>query len=135
MERIEYTKWLRTDEDRHHNCCQSMLMSLAGEMGLTEEQAFQLGANMGAGMRTGATCGVITGALLALGAMGYTEKESRAFLKDFLEKHGTMACVELLTWAKEHGVKKKEFCDGLVLDGVTRVEELTGAAEQKSNRS
>ena len=126
MERKEYTAWLRTDEGRHHNCCQSVLMSCAEEMGVDREQAYRLGANMGAGMRTGAACGVVTGALIALGAMGYTEQESRAFLKDFVDRHGTLDCAQLLDWAREHGVEKKKFCDGLVLDGVAQVEQLTG---------
>lgn len=125
MERKEYTAWLRTDEGRHHNCCQSVLMSFAEEMGVDREQAYRLGANMGAGMRVGAVCGVVTGALIALGAMGYTEKESLAFLEEFKEKHGALTCAELLDWAREHGVDKKVFCDGLVLEGVEQVERLS----------
>lgn len=126
MERKEYTAWLRTDQGRHHNCCQSVLMSFAREMGMGEEQAYRLGAHMGAGMRCGAVCGAVTGALIALGAMGYTEEESRAVLKDFMEKHGTLECRQLLTGVKERGENKKAFCDGLVLDMVARLEELTG---------
>ena len=126
MERKEYTAWLRTDEDRHHNCCQSVLMSFAKEMGVSQEQAYRLGANMGAGMRCGEVCGTVTGALIALGAMGYTEQESRAVLKGFLEKYGSLECAQLLTGVKERGENKKAFCDGLVLDMVRRLEELLG---------
>ena len=57
----------------HHkgfNCCQSVLVSFAADLGLTEEQAFALGSNFGAGMRMGSACGALTGALMALGLMG-----------------------------------------------------------------
>lgn len=52
--------------------------------------------------------------------MGYTEEESRAVLKDFMEKHGTLECKQLLTSVKERGENKKAFCDGLVLDMVAQ---------------
>ena len=35
-------------------------------MGLTEQQAFDLGANFGSGMRCGSVCGTLTGAQAVL---------------------------------------------------------------------
>ena len=107
MERKEYTAWLRTDEGRHHNCCQSVLMSFAEEMGVDREQAYRLGANMGAGMRTGAACGVVTGALIAMGAMGYTEQESRAFLKDFVDRQYGLTPEDRIFPITDRAIQKK----------------------------
>ena len=68
MDRMEQVKHLRTDPGgRHYNCAQSILVPFAGEVGLGEEQAYQLGAMFGSGMNHGATCGVITSALMLLG--------------------------------------------------------------------
>ena len=59
MDRMEQVKHLRTDPGgRHYNCAQSILVPFAGEAGLEEEQAYQLGAMFGSGMNHGATCGV-----------------------------------------------------------------------------
>ena len=45
MDRMEQVKHLRTDPGgRHYNCAQSILVPFAGEAGLEEEQAYQLGA-------------------------------------------------------------------------------------------
>ena len=77
MDRMEQVKHLRTDPGgRHYNCAQSILVPFAGEVGLGEEQAYQLGAMFGSGMNHGATCGVITSALMLLGLKGYSTKLS-----------------------------------------------------------
>ena len=55
MNRMEQTRALRADQAVHYNCCQSVLVPFAQEMGLTPEQAFRLGSHFGAGMRHGAT--------------------------------------------------------------------------------
>ena len=126
MDPLKCSEQLRKDPDVHYNCCQSVLMTFAEEMGLTEEEAYRLGANMGAGMRTGSACGVVTGALMVLGAMGYTEEESRAFLNEFTQAHGTgsLDCKDLLAWAKVRGLEKKPFCDGLVFHAVDFLDQL-----------
>ena len=67
---METAHALRGRTDVHFNCCQSVLVSFAADLGLTEEQAFALGSNFGAGMRMGSACGALTGALMALGLMG-----------------------------------------------------------------
>ena len=110
--------------DPHHNCAQSVLMPFAKEAGLTEEQAFALAANFGSGMRHGSTCGAVTGALMALGALGYKEEESRALLNAFREREGDLTCAKLLAIGKEKGLKKKDHCSQMVAAAAALVEEL-----------
>ena len=110
--------------DPHHNCAQSVLMPFAREAGLTEEQAFALAANFGSGMRHGSTCGAVTGALMALGALGYKEEESRALLKAFQEQEGELTCAKLLAIGKEKGLEKKDHCAQMVAAAAALVEEL-----------
>ena len=89
MDRMEQVKHLRTDPGgRHYNCAQSILVPFAGEVGLGEEQAYQLGAMFGSGMNHGATCGVITSALMLLGLKGYSTKEAGDLLRRFRENVG-----------------------------------------------
>ena len=47
MSHLETARALRADTQVHYNCCQSVLVPFAAEMGLTEAQAFALGANFG----------------------------------------------------------------------------------------
>lgn len=124
MDRMEYAKWLRTDQGRHHNCCQTVLMAFADRLSMDPEDAYRLAAQMGAGMRCGSACGTVTAAALVLGAAGRTEEEVRALLKDFRARHGAMDCKPLLDGVLARGEEKKPFCDGLVLDMVRRLEEL-----------
>ena len=123
-ERLKYAALLRTDQGLHHNCCQSVLMCFAEEMGLDLEEAFRLAGHMGAGMRCGSACGTVTAAALVLGAAGRTEEEVRALLEDFRARRGTLDCEPLLAGARARGEEKKPFCDGLVLDMVARLDAL-----------
>lgn len=125
MDRMEQVKHLRTDPgDRHYNCAQSILVPFAKEAGLEEEQAYQLGAMFGSGMNHGATCGVITSALMLLGLKGYSSKEAGELLRLFREKHQATECAALLTRAKEAGVNRKEHCDALVFEMAQTLETL-----------
>ena len=125
MDRMEQVKHLRTDPGgRHYNCAQSILVPFAGEVGLGEEQAYQLGARFGSGMNHGATCGVITSALMLLGLKGYSTKEAGDLLRRFREGRQATECAALLTRAKEAGVTRKEHCDALVFEMVQTLETL-----------
>ena len=53
MTHLEKVRELRARTDIHFNCCQSVLVTFAREMGLTEQQAFDMGANFGSGMSCG----------------------------------------------------------------------------------
>lgn len=113
------------------NCAQSVLIPFAKEAGLTEAQALALAENFGGGMRHGSTCGAVTGALMVLGALGYKEDKTKAFLRAFREREGDLLCAKLLAIGKEKGMDRRDHCDGMVLAAVVLVDELcaAGAAE------
>ena len=125
MTHLEHAAALRADTNTHYNCAQSVLIPFARQAGLTKEQAGALCAHFGSGMRHGATCGAVTGALMALGILGCSEAESRAFLQAFREKEGDTACARLLAIGKEKGLAKNDHCDGMVLAAVELVEQLS----------
>lgn len=118
MTHLEKARELRASTDRHFNCCQSVLVTFAREMGLTEEQAYSLGTNFNAGMRCGSACGALTGALMVLGMTNYPPEQADAFRRKFVEEHGDINCAALLKAAHERGISKNEHCDGLVFDVV-----------------
>lgn len=116
MNHTEDVRALRADTQTHYNCCQSVLIPFAGELGLSREQAYALGAHFGAGMRHGATCGALSGALMVLGGLGYGEKEALDFIRTFREHHGATDCATLLKTSHERGEPRKDHCDGLVYE-------------------
>ena len=118
MTHLEKAQELRARTDIHFNCCQAVLVTFAEEMGLTEQQAYNLGANFGSGMRCGSVCGTLTGALMVLGMTGYDEEQSTAFLRRFREEYGEVNCAALLKKSHEAGIPRKEHCDGLVFESV-----------------
>ena len=124
MKPLERARDLRAATDRHYNCCQSVLVPLAGNLGLSEKQAYALGANFGSGMRHGSTCGALTGALMALGLMGYGEQEARELLQAFRLANGHTDCAHLLAAAKERGEEKKPHCDRMVYQCVLALEDI-----------
>ncbi len=124
MDRMEKARQLRARTDVHFNCAQSVLIPFAGDMGITEEQAFRLGANFGSGMRCGSVCGTLTGALMVLGAAGCSPEQADALRKSFREGHGDVNCASLLKASPDAGIPRKEHCDGLVFEVVQALEEL-----------
>ena len=123
MTYMEMARAVRADAQVHYNCAQAVLVTFADKMGMTEEQAYNLGAHFGSGMRHGSTCGALTGALMVLGMLGYDDKEASALLKQMREEHGALDCATLLKNAHEKGVARKEHCDGLVFEMVQAVAE------------
>ena len=128
MSYVEKARELRNAEDTHYNCAQSVIIPFAQDMKLTENQARALGAHFGTGMRHGATCGTITGALMVLGNLGYDEKEAMAILRQVKERYGATDCPTLLRASHERGDPKKSHCDGLVYE---MVETLSSLIEDK----
>lgn len=124
MNHMEDVRALRTDTQNHYNCCQSVLMPFAQEMGLTREQAQALGAHFGSGMRHGATCGALSGALMVLGGLGYGEKEALDLIRTFRQKHGATECAALLKASHERGEARKDHCDGLVYEMIEALSKL-----------
>lgn len=124
MEYMEHARALRANTEKHYNCCQSVLVPFAKDMGLTEEQAYQLGAHFGSGMRHGSTCGAVTGALMVLGMLGYDEKAATALLRSVREGHGALDCATLLRTSHEAGIPRKAHCDGIVFEMLQAVEDI-----------
>lgn len=53
-----------------YNCCQSVAVAFAEEMGMTEKQALQISAGFGGGFgRMREVCGAFSGITLVLGAL------------------------------------------------------------------
>ena len=124
MTHMEKAKALRADTAVHYNCAQSVLIPFAAEMGLTEAQANAMGAHFGSGMRHGSTCGVITGALMVLGMLGYGEQEATALLRKVRQERGALDCATLLRTSHEAGIPRKTHCDGIVFEMLQVVEDI-----------
>lgn len=118
MNHMEDVRALRADIQTHYNCCQSVLIPFAQELGISREQAYALGAHFGSGMRHGATCGALSGALMVLGGLGCGEKEALEFIRAFRQNHGATDCAALLKASHERGEVRKDHCDGLVYEMV-----------------
>lgn len=129
MTAMEKARALREDTSVHYNCCQSVLIPFANQLGLSEEQANALGAHFGSGMRHGATCGALTGALMAAGLAGKDAEAAAQMLRQFRETNGCTDCAGLLAAAKERGEAKKPHCDRLVYQCAAMVEELLHEAD------
>ena len=89
-------------------CSQAVFAAFAEQFGITEKQAFQIGACFGGGMCKGEVCGACTGALMVLG-MKYgqfdlSDDESRAkgkamavkFLDEFEKRKNSYICRDIL---------------------------------------
>ncbi len=123
MTPMEKARQLREDTNVHYNCAQAVLVAFADRLGLSEEQAFDLGAHFGSGMRHGATCGALTGALMVIGLAKENTAAAVALLAQFKQKNGCTDCIGLLNAAKERGEAKKPHCDRLVFECVEFLEE------------
>ena len=125
MNYMDKARELRATTDIHYNCAQSVLVTFAKEMGLTEQQAYDLGAHFGSGMRHGGACGALTGALMVLGMAGKGEGKTAAdLMAKMRQEHGALDCATLLKTSKEQGIEKKAHCDGLVFEMVQAVEDM-----------
>ncbi|EWM54130.1 C-GCAxxG-C-C family protein [Ruminococcus flavefaciens] len=94
--------------EKGYKCSQAVFAAFAEQFGITEKQAFQIGACFGGGMCMGEVCGACTGALMVLG-MKYgqfdlSDTESRAksgavavkFLDEFEKRKGSYICRDIL---------------------------------------
>ena len=124
MDRIECARQLRADPNVHYNCCQSVLIPFADKVGMTREQLTALGAHFGSGMRHGSACGAFTGAMMAMGLMGYNEKEATALIRQFKADHGATDCATLLKASHDRGEAKMDHCNGLIFEMVAALEAI-----------
>lgn len=95
-----------------YNCAETIVKAINEEKNLNIPVS--VASPFGAGMNVGTTCGAITGALMALGAVkgresGKEENGSRLVAKEVMnkisEKYGTFECREL----KKKGVSCNEI--------------------------
>jgi C_GCAxxG_C_C family probable redox protein len=128
------------------NCAQAVFSTAAPGLGLDEGIAARIATSFGGGMaRMGGTCGVVTGAFMAIGlARGNdrpADKETKEktyvvaleFVKRFMERHGSIACRDLLgcdIGTHEGHERAKQLglfdtvCSKLVKDSVAMLEDL-----------
>ncbi|MCR5175561.1 MAG: C-GCAxxG-C-C family protein [Anaerovibrio sp.] len=122
----EHAQRLRDDKAIHYNCTQAVLVPFAKEMGLTEQQAFDLGFNFGGGMKRASVCGAVTGGLMVMGMHGINDvKVLNKFYDAIKENHeGKLECADLLQVSKKKGIEKKTHCDAMIQQSITLVEKL-----------
>ena len=101
--------------DRGYNCCQSVLMAYAGELGLTEEAAARVAGTFGGGMgKTGSVCGCVAAMCMVQGLRNApavpdpaAQREANAGYRErakaFGEAFGSTMCRELLPAAQAKG--------------------------------
>ncbi|MDD2959815.1 MAG: C-GCAxxG-C-C family protein [Lachnospiraceae bacterium] len=117
---------LRAIETPHYNCAQAVVLPFAKEAGLSEQAAYQVAANFGAGMKRAATCGSIAGGLMVLGLFGVDDPQTIGSYYQSLKKNheNHLDCANLLKISREQGREKKPHCDGMVYECVTLVENI-----------
>ena len=127
MNHMEKARMLRADTNVHYNCAQAVVVAFSDQIGLTDQQSYNLAAHFGSGMRHGSTCGAVTGALMVLGMLGYDEKAAGELLRQVREGHGALDCATLLKTSHEAGIPRKTHCDGLVFEMVEAVDKILAA--------
>ena len=125
---VDHARKLRAIEQPHYNCCQGVLAAFAKECGISEEQAYALGAHFGGGMGRASACGAITGGLMVLGMLGHGDKKTLNEYYSILRANhqGCLDCADLLKINKEKGGNKKQHCDGMVFECVELAAKLSG---------
>jgi len=80
-------------------------------------------------MKSGLTCGVITGGLMVLGLFGVDDPATtQQLIKDFKARQENMVnCGDLLRANAALGIPRKAHCDKLVFEMVSYVEEILKA--------
>lgn len=123
---LDKAKEIRAIVEPHHNCTQSVLMSFTQSLNLDDQTAFKIATAFGGGMKSGITCGVITGGLMVLGLFDVDSPEdTQALVKFFREKHAQMIdCADLLKANAAAGGTRKPHCDALVYEMVEYVEKV-----------
>lgn len=123
---LDRAKEIRAIVEPHHNCTQSVLMSFTQSLNLDDETAYKIAVAFGAGMKSGITCGVITGGLMVLGLFDVDDQATtQKLVADFKAKHNQMLdCADLLKANAAAGGTRKPHCDALVYEMVEYVEKI-----------
>ncbi len=118
MNHREKAAALRADPNVHYNCAQTVLMTFAEDIGITDQQAFDLALDFNLGMGHGYVCGAISGALMAMGGLKLPQEKRRDLIKKFLQERGSVDCATLLRELAKRGGERKPHCDELVFQCV-----------------
>ena len=123
---LDRAKEFRAIVEPHHNCTQSVLMSFTQSLKLDDETAYKIAVAFGAGMKSGITCGVITGGLMVLGLFDVDDQPTpQKLVADFKAKHSDMInCADLLKANSAAGGQRKPHCTALVYEMVEYVENI-----------
>ena len=113
-----------------NNCCQAVLMAFADKLPLDEKTLAAIGSGFGSGMGCmEATCGALSGAVMAAGMLNQsgrpTVMQSKAMLEEFKTNCGAVKCSELKGIGT--GVVLCS-CDDCVRNAVLALEAVIGAA-------
>jgi C_GCAxxG_C_C family probable redox protein len=128
------------------NCAQAVLMAFREELELPETVLLKLGAGFGGGMaRQQMTCGVVTGACMAIGLMMDAKEKTVPELKEsarrqclqfsstFKQLHGSLICRDLIGYDMntEEGRMQidrqqlyRKVCTSCVRDSVKILEQM-----------
>ena len=127
-------------------CSAAVFSTFSGELGLDPDMAKKIACGFGAGISvTGNMCGAASGAVMVIGlkygkvqasdeaATGKTRALSRQFIREFIQKNGSVNCTELLGHnlsnqdEYETAVRAKLFrtkCPECVRDAVAILEKI-----------
>lgn len=142
----EMEQKIREEFVKGYDCSQVVLRTFAGELGITEDEANRAAACFGGGMMEGEVCGVVTGALMAIGLKyGHSDpgnimeqkeimmEKSAKFRERFKEKHKTIICRPMLGYdvskteelqaALDSG-RLLEFCPKLACEAIMILKEI-----------
>lgn len=128
------------------NCAQSVVKAFSKELEIDEIQALNMSSGFGAGMgRLQKTCGAVTGSYMVIGlhnSLAIQVQENRFdlsskmiqdFESQFIEKHGTTSCGELINCDFNSAEGQKKFreenikeviCEKCVSNAVVLLEKI-----------
>jgi len=127
---------------RGFNCCQSVIAAFADEIGMTEQECFDLGGGFGGGAGTGELCGAIVGGIMVLGKITpvdpadpvgskkRTQAKGKKLQAEFEFRFRHLRCEDLLKEEEIYGeappwashVEIRNRCDAMILTAVELVE-------------
>ena len=130
---MERAREIRAIETPHHNCAQSVLMTFSKSLKMDDETAYKLCAAFGSGMKSGITCGAVTGALMVLGLFGLeSPEETQKLIKTFREKHADMInCSDLLRANAAAGAQPRK-CPWVIAAASAPILEIYWASTPRS---
>ncbi len=126
--RTDYACELSCDKDTHYNCCQKVVISFCDVCNIDKKTAYNIGNHFGGGMKVGATCGALSGALIVLGNLDVSNNDVKQYIEKFEDIHGDINCKQLLLKVDEN-LSREKLCSGLVKYCIEQIEELANIKE------